>query len=49
MELDQIVADQFVLVIAAAWGLATLLLVGLSTAARHRRRSQERHQRLSDG
>jgi hypothetical protein len=49
IELDQIVAEQFVLVIAAAWGLVTALLVGVSTVARHRRRSQERQRRMNDG
>jgi hypothetical protein len=47
MELDQMVAEQYVSWIAAAWVLVTLLLVGASTI--DRRREQRRERRMIDG
>lgn len=48
MELDQIVAEQFVWLIAAAWGLVAALLVGAATVTRRSER-QEQRRRANDG
>lgn len=45
MELDQIIAEQYALWIAATWGVVTLLLVGAATIAHHGERNSETTER----